>query len=648
MKYNFLTVALFSVLITGISGCKKYLDVVPQNVGTLEYAFRNRNEAEKYLFTCYNALQQRANVQLDPWFVTSGDLALPQEQLGAIGYAIPGFELVKGTTQRTDNVTLDYWGGGSSGNPSYYIAIRRCNTFLENVNNPIDLSDNEKARWIAEVKFLKAYYHFFLAKLYGPIPIVKDNLPITASTTDVRVNRAPVDSVFNYVVALLDEAAENLPLVIDNVETEMGRITKLIAKSLKAEVLIAQASPLFNGNPDYASFKDKQGVNLFSTTTDNALWTKASVACKEAIDLAESISLGLYKFLPPPNLANSATLTDSLKYEMNFRGAITEEWDKNKELVWAVNGFFPFQLYMYPKVVANSQNPRGMNTIVCPFAVTDLFYTSGGVPINEDKDWDYANRFTLQNGDAGHRYYLKEGYQTIKNNFNRETRYYATFGFDGSKWAGNGVGGLTNTAASIPNIEGKGPASLAGVTNPESANIFGIWPKKLCHWLSVVPNTSASISMVGYRLPLIRMADLYLMYAEALNEANGPSADVYHYVDMIRARTGLKGVLESWTAHSTNPTKPTTKEGLREIIQRERNIEFCFEGKAGWDNRRWKKYIETGNRLYQGWTVSKATGIDYYQLMTFYSPSISIKDYFWPISMSELLRNENLVQNPFW
>lgn len=641
MKTNNLIIVLAAMILTlGTAGCKKFLDIVPQNVGTLDYAFRNRDEAEKYLFTCYHTLQQRSNMVNDPWFATGGELVLPQEYLGQTNLTAPGLQLVKGGVQNKDNPVLDYWDGSGSA-PSYFDAIRRCNTFLENIDKPIDLDDFEKERWIAEAKFLKAYYHFFLAKMYGPIPIMRDNIPVTANTEETRRPRDPLDSVLNYVVQLLDEAAPGLPVQIDNPEQELGRITRVIDLSLKAEVLAAQASPLFNGNPDYADVRNNDGTPLFSTTVDKTLWGKAAQAAKDAIDLAESTGLGLYTYIIPPNIP--AALSDSLVKEMNFRAAITEAWDKNKELVWALNGTFGWQQQMFPKLVSGAVITRGQNTIACPFSVTDLFYSNNGVPIDEDKNWDYADRFEPERGDDEHAYYIKKGYETIKNNFDREVRYYATFGFDGGIWFGNAV---YSPLSSLLSIQGKGASSISGVSNAESGNVFGIWPKKLCNYLTV--NDTKSYAGAGFHLPLIRMADLYLLYAECLNEAQGPSDEVYHYIDMVRARTGLKGVVESWASYSNKPGKPLTQAGLREIIHRERRIELCMEGKAGWDLRRWKEYLEVATRPIQGWTVNQTTTVGYYQLNTFYVPSLSVKDYLWPISSNELLNNENLVQNPFW
>ena len=75
------------------------------------------------------------------------------------------------------------------------------------------------------------------------------------------------------------------------------------------------------------------------------------------------------------------------------------------------------------------------------------------------------------------------------------------------------------------------------------------------------------------------MADLYLLYAEAVNEASDSEAArtlAISYVDKIRARAGLLGVKESWEQHSRKSNKFRTQLGLREIIQRERAIELMF------------------------------------------------------------------------
>src|SRR5690606_35531226 len=140
-------------------------------------------------------------------------------------------------------------------------------------------------RWVAEVKFLKAYYHFYMLRMYGPIPLIKENLSISAGVEEVKVYREPVEECVAYILQLLDEAAIDLPNRIEADETELGRITKVICLAVKAQVLTMDASPLFNGNPDFASFTDSRGAQLFTTTYDPEKWLLAAEALEEAIDL---------------------------------------------------------------------------------------------------------------------------------------------------------------------------------------------------------------------------------------------------------------------------------------------------------------------------------------------------------------------------
>ena len=88
------------------------------------------------------------------------------------------------------------------------------------------------------------------------------------------------------------------------------------------------------------------------------------------------------------------------------------------------------------------------------------------------------------------------------------------------------------------------------------------------------------------------MADLYLNYAEALNEVkDSPDNEVYEYIQAVRHNAGLDlggDLLNTWSQFSNNPSKPTTKDGMRDIIQQERMVELALEGYRYWDLRRWK------------------------------------------------------------
>ncbi|AYL98516.1 DUF5000 domain-containing lipoprotein [Mucilaginibacter celer] len=390
MKIHFKYI-LVALLATGFLGCKKYLDVTPDNVGTIDYAFLNRNEAENYLFTCYATLQQLRYPQNDGGFTNSGEVIFPNNLSDNQGIDPTGFNLIRGT-QNTQNPGLNYWNG-ENGGQSTFKALRRCNTMLENIDKPTDLTAGEKKRWIAEVKFLKAYYHFYLFRMYGAIPIIDKNLPITSSQEDVDIKRAPVDSVVNYMVRLLEQAAPDLPEVISNQATELGRITKPIALSVKAQILATAASPLYNGNPDYASVKNKDGQALFSSAYDGTKWDKAAAACLEAITDCEANSIRLSRFTAPANIPGN--LTDSLKQVLTLQTAITAEWQLNPELIWALSPTFPVQSFCMPRLTAASAATAiFQGTFAPPISEQELFYTNKGLPIDQDASYKLS-RFVM-------------------------------------------------------------------------------------------------------------------------------------------------------------------------------------------------------------------------------------------------------------
>jgi len=151
----------------------------------------------------------------------------------------------------------------------------------------------------------------------------------------------------------------------------------------------------------------------------------------------------------------------------------------------------------------------------------------------------------------------------------------------------------------------------------------------------------------------MRLTDLYLLYAEALNEAeDSPAArdEAMEWLDKVRKRAGLEGVKESWAKHSLKSDKFKSQAGLREIIHRERTIELMFEGSRFWDIRRWKEAEkELNNKTVSGWETSQESPEGFYNKQTLLTQKfVSPRDYLWPIEEYDLIVNPNLVQNPGW
>ena len=552
--------------------------------------------------------------------------------------------------QNTSDPLNNYWDGGNGGK-QLYRAIRDCNIFIENVSDRTkvaDLDETERRRWIAEIKVMKAFYHYYLFQLYGPIPIVDVNLPISAPEEEVRIKRDKIETVVSYIVDLINEAVTDLPLKIYNEATEMGRITQPAALAIKAKTLLLAASPLFNGNTDYANFKDKNGEPFFPQTNDANKWKIASDACKEALDVALKAGHDLYDF-KEETLEN---LPENLMYSMNVRQAVTERF--NKELVWGCGKSYTYDLQCMCQPRILLFHGEKQNTCKGAYSPTldiaEMFYSNNGVPIEEDKEWaannSYNNRYETAVATATDKYFIKEGYQTVKLHFNREPRFYGTLGFDGSSWYGHGK----EHADDLYYLEAK-KGQITGQSQLANYSVTGYYAKKLVYYKNIISESSAVIE--EYPFPIVRLADLYLMYAEALNEAtdNGEFVpkEVYDNIDIIRKRSGLEGVVDSWSKYSINPEKPSTKEGMREIIRKERQIELALEGSRFHDLRRWKLARSTyNNALVRGWSIDQETTEDYYVIRNIAQMKYVQKDYLWPLKYDDIINNPNLIQNPGW
>lgn len=147
------------------------------------------------------------------------------------------------------------------------------------------------------------------------------------------------------------------------------------------------------------------------------------------------------------------------------------------------------------------------------------------------------------------------------------------------------------------------------------------------------PSQNAS----GCNYPLIRYADVLLMYAEAVNESNGsPTADAIEAFNKIRRRAGIS----EWPNVNDvdgNPY-PNTQDGFRQAVRQERRWELCFEGKRLFDLRRWNILEETFQ--------ARATAPDATIQDGIRAQNIEMKHNLYPIPFTEIQRNNKLTQNP--
>lgn len=639
MKNLIIYTVIFSLFV--FAGCSDYLNVVPDKTQEVEAMFERRQAAYAALATCYHYLPQEDGVY-STYAFASDELTTP------IPKETPGVELMRGK-QTADNPLMGLWDNTypiGRNQESLFKAIRSCNTLIENIHLVKDMTDTEKNTWKSEAMFLKAYYHFLLFRQYGPIPIVDENLPLTATVDEVRVKRKPVDEVVKYIVSTMDKAIANLPVRITS-SNDLGRIDQVIAYSIKSRVLLYAASPLFNGNAQfYDTFVDKDGVKLFNTTYDKEKWKSALDAADAALKIATSNGVRMYEY------KGVVPAFDTLDYQQpevkalyNYRYMFTDAW--NTELIWGnsdpVNNGDWWSLQAASMMINPdaSAQAAAWQWVSPTIQVAEAYYTKNGLPIDEDITFKYASRYSLARVTDADKYHTMTGTTIMIPNLHlgREPRFYASIGFDkgiyrtwGKKWM----------------LEMKKGEKYGRRGNTNDYVITGYVLKKVCH-----PNSEGDAynKLVVYPWPIIRLAELYLNYAEAYNEYYGPDQKVYDALNKIRVRSGVPTVETAWEnpLFAKTLNKHKTTDGLRQIIRQERQIELAFEGHRNFDVRRWKEADKYFNRPVTGWSVDGATTNTFYIVKTVGQRSfITPRDYLHPIKYDEMVVNSNLVQNPGW
>ena len=624
--------------------CDDYLDIVPDKTQELSLLFQRKNAAYTALVTCYSYIPQNDGIY-SSFVLASDELTTPQAK------ETDAIRLMKGF-QTTSSPIMSYWSGyGAQGRSQggLFQGIRACNDLIDNIDQVVDMTKAEKNQWKAEAMFLKAYYHFLLLTHYGPIPIVDVNLPISSDTESVKVSREPVDEVFNYIFSTIDVAIESLPERVSN-KNDLGRIDKVIALAMKSRVALFYASPFFNGNNElYADFVDQNGAHYFNQTYDVSKWEFAADVAQKAIDACLNSGIEMYRFNEEPPTFDTYFYYNNQMIPVlyDLRYTITEAW--NTELIWGnsmpvggSNSWWQIQAGALMKSPTSSSVEAAWQWVAPTMRMAELYYTRNGLPIDEDLNFDYDNRYQTSTAsalDPLNLVTIQNGQPTANLNMGREARFYANLGFDR---------GYNRTWGQLWFLRMRKGESHGRIANSNDYLTTGYALKKLVH-----PDSEGDTydKLIDYPWPMIRLAELYLNYAEAFNEAYGPTPEVYTALNEVRQRAGIPDVEVVWSDATKAKTvnKHTTPSGMREIIQTERLIELSFEGHRYYDLRRWLLADQYFNSPVKGWSVDETNEEDYYQIQDVGQRSfLKDRDYLHPISTDELARNSNLIQNPGW
>jgi hypothetical protein len=629
----------------------------------LENVFATKDDAWDALARIYNYLPSDNMTH-------QSACALGDEYIGRIDPSVqndPGqlvAERIMRGLQTTSDPRMGNWSG-TGGGKHYYRAIRTTNVFLEYIKNTRNMTDAERANWSAQAEFLKAYYHFLLLQKYGPVILSDKVTSPDALASDLFISRSKIDDCFDYIIKLMDEAIPNLIEIAGT--NELGMIDQLAATAIKARVMLFRASPFYSGNRQfYDDFLDPVDNQPYFPVNDSEArskekWTEALAAVNAAIAISEKNGKGLYhypKTVYVKDLRYYNLNPEKMKIYYDLRMVVTDPW--NEELVWGnsnINVYGDGELanatnIRLPADVGISEgdfNSAGMSWqwMAATYRMAERYYTENGLPITEDNSFNYNSRHDVvtTSGAEDPSYpsiagLMQPNQTTINLYLNRELRFYANLGITG--------GYFRSHFEIIPTYMMQG---TSGGYNPSvnSTDFFctGIGIQKLVHPES---RSSAWQRVVRYPFPIVRMADLYLMKAEILNEIKDtPDNEVWDEINKVRLRAGIPTVQDSWSSEfAKTKNKHTNKAGMRDIILQERSIELAFEGSHFWDMVRHKKaHIEFSTPI-QGWNYKGSSPATFFVLGVVQSRRFTTRDYLWPISLDELNTNGKLIQNPGW
>jgi hypothetical protein len=432
--------------------------------------------------------------------------------------------------------------------------------------------------WKYEGRFLRAYFYFELVKRYGGVPIITEMLDLETDYT--TITRQSLDSCINFIVAECDSAAAKLlpkPLLT----SDYGRATKGAALSLKARVLLYAASDLFN-DPSWASgYTHPELISLTGNRT--ARWQAAANAAQAAF----STTGAGYALLN-----NYATLfgggLDNTEIILARREGSSNSFEKSN---------YPIGFDKATGGTTPSQN------------IVDLYEVKVDATTAVPFDWNNPDHAANPFNPAG--------------TLGRDPRLAMTVVWNGANFTGNLI---TRAVESWP-----GGKDGPGIPN---ATRTGYYLKKYVANLDLITEKTSVHNWL-----LIRVAEMYLSYAEALNEADPGNANILTYLNFVRTRATV-----------TMPAIPSglSQEAMRDIIRHERTVELAFEEHRFWDVRRWKIAESTLNVPLRGLSITGTAAPFTYAPVDVESRTFVPKMYLYPIPQTELIICTGLVQNPLW
>lgn len=477
MKLKYVVVAVAGLFCT--AGCSDFLDKPASEDITEQDAYKDIANARKVLNNLYN---ESTTALYNPVSRRFGyDLATDD--------AVQGYAPIWPKSYNQGTVTADdnpNGGDRDEGTPpstnfwrNSYIKIRKANIFI---NKIADVPGDEKLkkRFLAEARFLRAFFYANLIRNYGGV-ILLDHVLNDYKEASV-LPRSTFNESVEWVVKELDEVAPEIPAEEELLLTEFGRISRGGVYATKARLLLYAASPLFNTNaPMLPNYTDIQYYGNYNKER----WMDAAKAAEQVMSMGYSLWKG------QPNAEGQYPVAYTDLFMSIF-------WNKSSEYVW---GFYPTQDNGFVDA-SHNRGCGGWNWTNPTLELAESFeMTNGKLPFEEESGYDFTN--------PGE---------------NRDPRFKASIQYPGSSyktydfkpWMGGSASHLESQLTGMCRQKW-----IDGSTHPNDSDN---------------PNNGWTYPM----LPYFRYAEILLIHAEALNEYDdSPSQAVYDDINQIRRRVGM-------------------------------------------------------------------------------------------------------------
>ena len=603
---------IFTVIFCSMiaSSCEeKFLDKAPGVDLTEDNAFIDKASLEIFMTTVYRyAVHSNFRYRNQTEVVTSPAAAyIPFSQVNATDCIHPSSSISdEGDASEAPFVHSNRWNEGvilpnnivNTEDFRYFIrwiAIRQINLILKRINEVPDAEEAYKKQIIAEVKFLRALNYMEMIKRYGGVPIVDQ---VFEAGVKVDVPRSSFAACVDFIMKDINEGYKDLPASYSASQT--GRATSVAALALKSEVLLYAASPQFNTATPVLSMGNTSNNNLVCYGNfDVNRWKLAADAAKAALDLALANGYGLIDEVANrnPKETDNGVIGPLGNYRVSW------ETNNNKEFI-----------FMYQGGAAATGGITNIGNAPLTFwnpACYGSFWSGISVPLNFIKKYEKMDG-TPQTWDAA------GGTDLIAKYSELDPRFKQTVSYTNSYYtARDPIAQIYSGGKDYVNCKG------------------GVWLRKY------IPRNATSGNFVMNDV-LFRVNELYLNYAEALNEASGPVQLAYDAVNTIRTRSGM-------------PNLPVglTQEQFRQRVRNEIAIEMVNDDHRFWDIKRWLIAEQEGvmNGNFDGLQITRSgtsPNLKYaWKPYTFETRIFKTSMYLHPFPQNEVQKG-NLLQNPGW